>query len=75
MAGKRTQRGYSTTNQIHEALQFMAVADNQTIAHELELAVLALIAQRIAQQKQVSLEMLNLYLYSSGVQVVASGQN
>lgn len=70
MASK-TQRGYSTKDQIHEALKFMAVADNQTIAHELELAVLALIAQRIAQKKQVSLEMLNLYLYSSGVQVVA----
>lgn len=74
MASK-TQRGYSTTDQIHGALKFMAETDSQSIAHELELAVLALIAQRIAQKKQVSLEMLNLYLYSSGVQVVASGQN
>ena len=75
MISKRTQRGYSVNDQIHEALKFMAVADNQTIAHEMEQAVLSLIAQRIAQKKQVSLEMLNLYLYSSGVQVVASKQN
>ncbi|WP_421832085.1 hypothetical protein [Limnobacter sp.] len=75
MASKRTQRGYSVNDQIHEALKSMAETDNQSIAHELELAVLALIAQRIAQKKQVSLKMLNLYLYSSGVQVVASGQN
>ncbi|MFN4044998.1 hypothetical protein [Limnobacter sp.] len=75
MASKRTQRGYSVNDQIHEALKSMAETDNQSIAHELELAVLALIAQRIAQRKQVSLKMLNLYLYSSGVQVVASGQN
>lgn len=67
---KRTQRGYSTNDQIHSALRFMAVADDQSIAHELEQAVLNLIAQRIAQKKPVSLDMLNLYLQNTGVQVV-----
>lgn len=67
---KRTQRGYSVTDPVHTALQAMAVADGQTIANELESAVLALIGQRIASGKPVSLEMLNLYLLSTGVQLV-----
>ena len=71
MASKRTQRGYSTNNQVHKALQAMATADNQSIAHELELAVLALIAQRIATGKPVSLDSLNWYLNKTGVKIIA----
>lgn len=67
---KKAQRGYSTTAEVHNALRTIAWSDRTTIAETLEAALLALISQRIAQKKQVSLDMLNLYLQSSGVQVV-----
>ena len=70
MAGKKTQRGYSVRNETHQALLAMAQADGQTIAYELESAVLALIGQRIATGKPVSLGSLNWYLNKTGVKIV-----
>lgn len=71
MASKRTQRGYSVTDAAHQALLAMAQADGQTIANELERAVLALIGQRIATGKPVSLDSLNWYLNKTGVKIVS----
>lgn len=66
---KREQRGYSTTDELHGILRHLSRLDDKPIAEQLELAVQALIAVRVASGKPVSVDMMNYYLRSTTVRV------